>query len=132
METAAPEKISHPKEKEENRWKNTFYGGPGPLSPSSLSTSLLVSSPPHSSLRAKGTILPTRVSRKKVSTAGAACMSSNINLTAGARGLSHSHNLAILFPLTRAWPAHAGHLATRCNLDWRSPVSHHQHLSESI
>ena len=86
----------------------------------------------HSSRRAKGTILPTRVSRQKESTAGAARTSSNINRTAGACGLFYSHILAILFHITRAWTAHAGHLATRWNLDWCSPVSRHQHLSESI
>ena len=76
--------------------------------------------------------MPTRVSRKKDKTAEVVRTSSNINRTAGARGVLHSHSLSILLHMTRAWPAHVGHLAARWNLDCRLPVLHHQHLSELI
>ena len=55
-----------------------------------------------------------------------------MTLTDAATGLLCSHSLLILFHMARAWPAQAGRLATRWDLDCRSPVSHHQHLSESI
>ena len=109
----------HPRRHTKDKRKNSSHDGPGPSSSPSLSTSLPVSPPLHSSRRAKGTILPTRVSRMKKS-------------TAGARGLFHLHIFAILLPMTHAWRAHAGGLETGCNLDWRSPVSHHQYPSESI
>ena len=64
----------------------------------------------RASRRAKGTILPTRVSRKKESTSGVARTPSNPSCTAGARSVFHSHNLAILLHMSRSWPSHVGHL----------------------
>ena len=48
---------------------------------------------------------------------------SNMNRTARDRDLAHSHELSAPLHMTRTWPAHAGHLATRWNLDWCSPVA---------
>ena len=61
--------------------------------------------------------LPTQVSLKKDNTAGVALWSSNIARTGGATGLLLSYSLLILFHMTCAWLAQAGHLATRWDLD---------------
>jgi hypothetical protein len=103
----------------------------GRARPALLSLAVLLLPPPIPP-RSHRDILPTLVSLRKVNTAGVALLSPNMTLTDGATGPLFSHSLLILFHMTRAWPAQAGHLATRWNLDWRSPVSHHQHLSESI
>ena len=58
-------------------------------------------------------------------------MAPNMTRTDGATGPLLSHNLRILFHMTRHWPAQVGHLATRWNLDWRLLASQNQHLSES-
>ena len=74
--------------------------------------------PPRHPLGGAGEIiLPTRVSLRKVRTARVALSSPNTLLTEGRRGLFHSHNLSILFHITRARRAQARHLATKWNLD---------------
>ena len=87
--------------------------------------------PPHPR-GAKEIILPTRVSLSKVHTAEVALGPSNMARTDGATGPLLSHSLSIRLHITRAWPAHAGHLAIRWKRLCCWPVSHHQYLSESI
>ena len=72
----------------ESKEKVNSQGGPGPPSTPSLSTSVAISLS-LLPLRAWGTILPTHVSRRKVSIAGAARASSKSSLTSGGLGLSH-------------------------------------------
>ena len=96
------------------------------------SPSLSLSSSSHQfSPRANGISFPALVSLKKDKTASVALLSPNMALTDGTTGPLFSHSLQILFHMTRAWPAHAGRLATRRNLDWRSSVLQNHHLSES-
>ena len=65
-------------------------------------------------------IFPTLVCLKNVKIAGAVLLSPDMSLTDGATGPLFWHNLQILFYITRAWPAHSRHVATRRYLDWRS------------
>ena len=106
-------------------------GGPGP--PSSPLPSLSTSPPLSPSfllLRAWGNTLPTRVSRRKVNTAGAARTSSKSSLTSLALGPSQSHSLSTLHR-TRCCPLREGHRATRWKRVCLWPVSHSQHVSLS-
>ena len=92
----------------------------------------LSSSSAHSSPRgATKTVLPTLVSLMKVNTTGVALWSLTLPAPTGPP-VRFSHSPLILFHMTHTWLANAGHSVTWRNLDWCSPVSHHQHLSELI
>ena len=117
------------KEKQRKRSKEKYdtFSRAGPAHLPLLFLAVLLPHPPEELTRSP--FPPAYPSRKSTLQESLSRRRSNMARTDGATDVFLSHGLSIRFHMTRAWPAQAGHLAARWDLDWRS---HHQHLSEPV